>query len=86
MTHPMVPTMVPCIAYGVLLIAHVMLTWSRRKTEERLMVLIDVAIIIAYGLLTRSVPAVGAYPERGDARAGRSAPQRTGHLIHKFFG
>jgi len=31
----------------VLLIAHVMLTWSRRKTEERLMVLIDVAIIIA---------------------------------------
>jgi hypothetical protein len=49
----------------VLLIAHVMLTWSRRKTEERLMVLIDVAIIIAYGLLTRSVPAVGAYPERG---------------------
>lgn len=85
MTHPMVPIMAPCIAYGVLLIAHVMLTWSRRKTEERLMVLIDVAIIIAYGLLTRSVPTVGAYPE-GGARAGRSAPQRTGHLTHKFFG
>jgi hypothetical protein len=70
LTHPMVSTMAPCIAYGVLLIAHVMLTWSRRKTEERLMVLIDVAIIIAYGLLTRSVPAVGAYPEGG--RAGRT--------------
>jgi hypothetical protein len=43
---------VPTAAYAVLLMAHALLVWRHRTSEHRDVLLIDLAMVFAYGALT----------------------------------
>ncbi len=45
-------TIVPCAAYAVLLTGHAFLVWRHRRSEHRDVLLIDLAMVFAYGALT----------------------------------
>lgn len=49
---PLAVALAPCAAYAVLAFAHTLLVWRRRRSEQRGVVLIDIAVICAYGVLT----------------------------------
>ena len=44
-------TVAPCAAYCILLLTHALTTWWRRKVERRSIILLDLATIVAYGVL-----------------------------------